>query len=119
MKNKFRYLIDNENVIEIIRSLKNLYKAGGSLNSEEVQAFMDWKTYNNTIIGLIGLLTQSKAKILIGKKNYDFEVQTWCEQVDITHNDLENIAMDYLDENFEDEPEYILREVMLLYPKQN
>ena len=42
----------------------------------------------------------------------------WCNSVDIGIEVLEEIADKYLDDDFSEEQEVILRKVMLEYPKE-
>ena len=63
-------------------------------------------------------MINNKPRILLGKKQpFDLEIQQWCSKVTIDLSDLEKIADDYLEDDFSNDSEYIVRAVMLEYPK--
>ena len=63
-------------------------------------------------------MINNKPRILLGKKQpFDLEIQQWCSKVTIDLSDLEKIADDYLQDDFSNDSEYIVRAVMLEYPK--
>ena len=104
---------------EIIAFLKNQYLNKVSLSQADIIALKNYETEDYALLGIIGLLIDNKPRILLGKKQpYDFEIMNWCNSVDIGIEVLEEIADKYLDDDFSEEQEVILRKVMLEYPKK-
>ena len=102
---------------EIFAFLKSLYSENRKLSEMDIKILKAYETTNYAMIGLIGLLINSKARILLGKKqDYYSDIQNWCKAVETTYEDLMLIADKYLDDDFENEPEFVLRKVMLEYP---
>lgn len=117
---------DIENILkegsgdEIFTYLKTLYIENKTLTEIDIKTLKEYETSSYAMIGLIGLLINCKARILLGKKQvFNTDIQNWCNTVETTYEDLELIADKYLDDNFEEEPEYILRKVMLEYPAKS
>ena len=105
-------------VNETIDFLKEVYKNKIELSQREVNLLKEKKIYDYILLGIIGLLINNKPRILLGKKQpFDLEIQQWCSEVTIDLSDLEKIADDYLEDNFSNDSEYIVRTVMLEYPK--
>tara|TARA_R110001632_G_scaffold1883_4_gene8467 strand:+ start:7971 stop:8342 length:372 start_codon:yes stop_codon:yes gene_type:complete len=105
-------------VNETIDFLKEVYKNKIELSQREVNLLKEKEIYDYILLGIIGLLINNKARILLGKKQpFDLEIQQWCSEVTIDLSDLEKIADDYLEDNFSNDSEYIVRKVMLEYPK--
>jgi len=105
-------------VNEIIYFLKNIYKEKTPLSEVEKNILREAEIYDYLLLGIIGLLIDNKSRILLGKKqSFDLEIQQWCKEIKIFLADLEKIADDYLEDNFLIDSEYILRTVMLEYPK--
>ncbi|GAA4892509.1 hypothetical protein GCM10023311_16250 [Flaviramulus aquimarinus] len=103
--------------IDIFAYLKPLFIENSKLSEIDIKTLKAYETTNYGMIGLIGLLINSKARILLGKKQvYYSDIQNWCNTIETTYEDLEVIADKYLDDSFEEEPEFILRKVMLEYP---
>ena len=117
---------DIENILkegsetEIFDYLKSLYIGKYEISEMDMKSLREFESTNYAMIGLIGLLINCKARILLGKKQmYYSDIQNWCKAIKTTYEDLELIADKYLDDNFEEEPEYILRKVMLEYPAKS
>ena len=105
--------------LEIIALLKEIYQDKATLSEVDVLELKKYETEDYALLGIIGLLIDNKPRILLGKKQpYDIDIMNWCNSVDIGIGILEEIADKYLDDNFNEEQEVILRKVMLEYPKQ-
>ena len=105
-------------VNETIDFLKEVYKNKIELSQREVNLLKEKEIYDYILLGIIGLLINNKPRILLGKKQpFDLEIQQWCSKVTIDLSDLEKIADDYLEDDFSNDSEYIVRTVMLEYPK--
>tara|TARA_R110002072_G_scaffold237558_2_gene394917 strand:+ start:8736 stop:9107 length:372 start_codon:yes stop_codon:yes gene_type:complete len=105
-------------VNETIDFLKEVYKNKIELSQREVSLLKEKEIYDYILLGIIGLLINNKPRILLGKKQpFDLEIQQWCSKVTIDLSDLEKIADDYLEDDFSNDSEYIVRAVMLEYPK--
>jgi len=105
-------------VNETIDFLKEVYKNKIELSQREVSLLKEKEIYDYILLGIIGLLINNKPRILLGKKQpFDLEIQQWCSKVTIDLSDLEKIADDYLQDDFSNDSEYIVRAVMLEYPK--
>ena len=103
--------------IDIFAHLKHLFIEKSKLSEMDIKILKAYETTNYAMIGLIGLLINSKARILLGKKqDYYSDIQNWCKAIETTDEDLMLIADKYLEDDFDDEPEFILRKVMLEYP---
>lgn len=105
-------------VNETIDYLKTVYKNKVVLSRNEISLLKEKEVYDYLLLGVIGLLIENTPRILLGRKQpFDLEIQHWCEAIKIDLTDLEKIADDYLEDNFTEDSEYILRTVMLEYPK--
>lgn len=103
---------------EVIEFLKSCYKNKISLSLEEQRILLETEVFSYNLLGIIGLLTKDKPRILLGRvQPFDVEIQNWCKEFKIVLADLEKIADDYLEDNFTDYTEQILRDVMNEYPK--
>lgn len=104
---------------EIITLLKEIYQDKAILSEVDTIELKNYETEDYALLGLIGLLIDNKPRILLGKKQpYDIDIMNWCNSVDIGIEVLEEVADKYLDDDFSEEQEVILRKVMLEYPKQ-
>lgn len=115
MKDKLNELCEAE--LKVL--LKTLYREKSTLTVEDRDALKKFETQSFALLGIIGLLIDSEARILLGKKQpYDMEVQNWCMQVDVPYEYLKKVADQYLDDDYSEESEFILRKVMLNYPNE-
>jgi len=65
------------------------------------------------------LLIDNKPRMLLGRKQpYDIDIMNWCNSIDIGIEVFEDVADKYLNDNFSEEQEVVLRKVMLEHPKQ-
>jgi hypothetical protein len=118
--NSIKNLLLNSNDSEIKSHLINLYKNNIVLSNSDIYELKAFETTDYALMGIIGLLIDSKAHILLGKKQvYHLDIQNWCKTIETTDEDLILIADKYLDDDFEDEPKFILRKVMLEYPSNS
>ena len=103
---------------ELIYILKERFLSNIPLSKEEEKIILQTQVFNYDILGIIGLLTKDKPRILFGRlQPFDSEIQQWCKEFSIVLADFEKMADDYLEDNFTDYTEQILRDVMLAYPK--
>lgn len=115
--NDLQYLLKHRSETELFAYLKSLFIENKVLSEVDLSALKTYESTNYGMIGLIGLLINSKARILLGKKQgYYSDIQNWCNAIETTDEDLILIADQYLEDDFEVEPEFILRKVMLEYP---
>lgn len=112
-------LLYNHSNHEILETLKNAYRNKETLSEEDAMILKEFETYDYDLLGMIGLFVNCKARISLGKKQpFDQEVQDWCAKIEISFQDFEIMADKYLDDNFSEEPEHVLRYVMLEYPNK-
>lgn len=105
---------------DIILALKELFVSNSTFSSEDISKLKNYDTEDYALIGIIGLILKNKARILLGKKQpFDIEIKQWCEQIEVSLAEMEEIAMKFLDDDFSEEQEIILRKVMLEYPKNS
>ncbi|MCB0502888.1 MAG: hypothetical protein KDD32_09395 [Bacteroidetes bacterium] len=104
---------------DLILHLKKLYASHTILSEADQLELKGYETEDYALLGIIGLLLNNKPRILLGRlQPYDQEIKQQCEAVSITENDLKTMADQYLDDDFSEESEFILRKVMLAYPKK-
>lgn len=104
---------------EIIALLKKVYQDNTTLSEVDTIELKNYETEDYALLGIIGLLIDNKPRILLGKKQpYDIEIMNWCNSIDIRIEVLEEVVEKYLDDDFSEEQEVVLRKVMLEYPKQ-
>ena len=110
-------ILEENDESEITDILKNMYLEKQSLSESDIIELKKYDTEDYAFLGIIGLLIESEARILLGKKqSYDTEIKSMCDEVDVPYSVLEEIAEKYLDDDFSEEPEVVLRKVMLEYP---
>ncbi len=118
--NSLKNILLNSNVSEIKRHLVYFYKNRIVLSNSDIFELKAFETSDYALMGIIGLLINSKARILLGKKQeYHSEIQNWCKAIETTDEDLILIADKYLEDDFKDESEFVLRKVMLEYPAKS
>ena len=87
--------------IEILTYLKTIFIENNKLSEIDIRILKDYESTNYAMNGLIGLVINCKARILLGKKQvYYSDIQNWCKAVETNNEDLELIADKYLDNNF-------------------
>ena len=102
---------------DLINYLKNIYLSRAEVSESDKVEMREYETEDYALLGIIGLILNNKPRILLGKKQpYDQVIQQKCSEVTVSHRDLEEMAEKYLDDDFRDESEFILRKVMLEYP---
>lgn len=113
-------ILSNSNVSEIKSHLINLYKDHIVLSNSDIYELKAFETSDYALMGIIGLLVDCKARILLGKKQgYHSDIQKRCNDIEITYNDIAELADKFLEDDFEEESEFILRKVMLEYPSNS
>lgn len=113
-----RKLLKENYEANIIPVLKKLFVSSFHFSSEDITELKNYETEDYALIGIIGLILKNKARILLGKKQpFDIEIKLWCTKIEVSLTEMEEIAMKFLDDDFSEEQEVILRKVMLEYPK--
>jgi len=103
---------------DIILALKELFVSNFHFSSEDIAELKNYETEDYALIGIIGLILKNKARILLGKKQpFDIEIKRWCTEVEVSLTEMEEIAIKFLDDDFSEEQEVVLRKVMLEHPK--
>ncbi|MBG7612333.1 hypothetical protein IU405_08745 [Polaribacter sp. BAL334] len=111
--------LKNNSESDVIELLKKLYASNTKISEYDKIKLQEYETADYALLGIIGLILDNKARILLGKKQvYDKEIQEKCKQYPISQNDLDEIANKFLEDDFSEESEFILRKVMLEYPKK-
>ena len=60
--------------------LKNIFIENNKLSEIDIRILKDYKSTNYAMIGLVGLVINCKARILLGKKQvYYSGIQYWCK----------------------------------------
>jgi len=115
--NEVQNILNKGSEIDIFAYFKLLFNENTKLSEIDIKTLKAYETTNYAMIGLIGLLINCKARILLGKKQiYYSDIQNWCNEIETTQEDLMLIADKYLVDDFEEESEFILRKVMFEYP---
>ena len=115
--NSIKNILSKNSEDEIISSLKEIYKNHTVLKLKDIYILKNYENQNDTLNGIIGLLTQSNPHILLGvKQNSDLEIKHWCETIHITEDHLISIAQYYLNDDYSETPECVVRKVMEHYP---
>lgn len=114
-----KQLLEKDCEFELIAVLKLCYKNNVNLQEEDIEALKNHKSVGYAFNGIVGLLINNKARILLGKKQkVDHEITAWCTKIKHTEKDIQVIAMNFLKDDFSEAPEVILKKVMIEYPKQ-
>ncbi|MEZ5009465.1 MAG: hypothetical protein R2728_16145 [Chitinophagales bacterium] len=104
---------------DLINHLKKIYRDKVSLSQADLLEMKAYETEDYALLGIIGLILNSKPHILLGKKQpFDQEIRQLCDAIPVSQNDLMDIADKYLDDDFSQNSEFILRKVMLEYPNK-
>lgn len=113
-------LLGSLNEAELINKLKEVYLQKKAVTPDECKLLAGFPTQNYALFGIIGLLTEEPARILLGsKQSLDGEVQKWCKEKNIATEQIAILAERFLDDDFESEvEELVLRKVMLEFPKK-
>ena len=115
-----RKILEENYESEITKILINIYKNKVELSGADIIELKKYETEDYALLGITGLIINSKARILLGKKQpYEPEIRRMCEEVEIPFSVLEEIARKYLDDDYSEEQEVVLRKVMLEYPKND
>ncbi|MCI2230278.1 hypothetical protein MC378_13955 [Polaribacter sp. MSW13] len=113
-----KFLQDNYES-DLIAFLKQVYLNKTKISESDIIELKEYETEDYALIGVIGLILNNKPRILLGKKQpYDGEIQKMCLEIQISQNDLVDVADKFLEDDFSEESEFILRKVMLEYPNE-
>ncbi len=104
---------------DLIIFLKRIFKNKTIISESDKNELKAYETEDYALLGIIGLILNNKPRILLGKKQpYDQEIKLMCDKIPVSQNDLIDIADKYLDDDYSEEGEFILRKVMLEYPNE-
>jgi hypothetical protein len=110
-------LLKEHSESELIASLKKIHLTKIHLSESDRMKLKEYETSDYILLGIIGLILHNKPRIFLGKKQvYDKEIHEMCSQYPLTKSDLAHIADQFLEDDFSEESEFILRKVMLEYP---
>ena len=74
---------------ELIDILKNRFESNIPLSKVEEKIVLETEVFSYDILGIIGLLTKDKPRILLGRlQPFDTEIQQWCKEFTIVLADL-------------------------------
>lgn len=111
--------LNNLSYGELLAILKEIIKRKEKLRDNDIENLHNYECEDYAIQGAIGLLTFSKARLLLGRKQpFDVEIKEMCESIEVSFEEIEKMANWYLDDDYSVEPEFVLRNVMLEYPKK-
>jgi len=101
----------------IIVFLKNAYLNKNMLSDEDKIKLDEYQSTDYALLGVIGLLLNDNARILLGKKQpFNAEVKKLCDEIPISFSVLADIADKYLEIEHSIVEEFVFRNVMLEYP---
>jgi hypothetical protein len=102
---------------EIIDALLEIHHNKIELSEAEISALHNFVTSNYALLGLIGLLLNEKARILLGQKQtYHTQIQNLCLEAPVNYADRVVIADWDIDKELNEVEEFVWRKVMLEYP---
>lgn len=111
-----KFLQDNYES-ELITFLKKIYQEKKMLSEVDKKEMTEYETGDYALLGIIGLILKNKPRILLGKKQpYDKEIQDMCRLISVSHEELADMADKFLEDDFIEDSEFVLRKVMLEYP---
>ena len=115
--NTLQTMLNEGTEIDIFDYLEPLYLENRKLSETEIKTLKAYDTSNYAMLGLIGLLVNCKARILLGKKQtYYPKIQKLCLKVPTNRTDLEIIADWDINRDLNEVEEFIWEKVMLEYP---
>ena len=103
---------------ELIDVLKERFFEGEKFTKKEKELLNLHITEDYRLMGIIGLILNCKARILLGSKQpFDVDIKNTCDVIKVTLNEMEVFADYYLEDDYSKIPEEVIRNVMLSYPK--
>ena len=111
-------LLNTFDETKIFKDLLPYYLKKPTITSLDKEALLQYSAVNLDLLGLIGLLTKNIPRILLGKICYNPIVREKCNEIVHTLQDLEAIADSYMDVEHSEADEYVIRQVILNYPKK-
>jgi len=97
--------------------LLELYTRKIKLTSEDIEDLSSYDSTSYSLLGIIGLLLNEKARVLLGRKQtYHKKIQELCSSIEVTRHDIEVIADWDIKRNLSETEQYIFEKVMLEYP---
>lgn len=118
--NTLQTILNEGTEIDIFDYLEPIYLENKQLTETEIQTLKAHNSSNYAMLGLIGLLVNCKARILLGKKQtYYPKIQKLCLKVPTNQTDLEIIADWDINSDLNEVEEFIWEKVMLEYPYED
>ena len=112
-------ILDKHSDYELIDIFKKRFFGGEKLTAKEKKIVNQYVTEDYLLMGVIGLILECKARILLGSKQpFDMDIKNACKNIRITLDEMEVFANYYLDDDYSQVPEEVIRNVMLSYPKE-
>jgi hypothetical protein len=113
-------IIDANYEAKIIDELKKIFYAKTPLSQEDITELNNYNTEDYALLGIIGLLLNNKPRIILGRlQPYDREIREMCINFEIDMEiTLKQIADKYLDDDYSEDLEIVLRKVMIEFPKK-
>ena len=103
---------------ELIDILKKLFFGRKKFTEKEKELLNLHITEDYRLMGVIGLILNCKARILLGsKQSFDIDIKNTCDTIKVTLTEMEVFADYYLEDDYSKIPEEVIRNVMLSYPK--
>ena len=116
---KLKETLENNSDYDLIYILKKLFFSGKKFTNKEKEVLHLHITEDYLLMGMIGLILNCKARILLGSKQpFDSEIKNACDNIRVTLEEMETFADYYLDDDYSKVPEEVIRNVMLSYPKE-
>ena len=116
---KLKETLENNSDYDLIYILKKLFFSGKKFTNKEKEVLDLHITEDYLLMGMIGLILNCKARILLGSKQpFDADIKNACDNIRITREEMETFANYYLDDDYSKAPEEVIRNVMLSYPKE-
>lgn len=111
--------IQNHSEYELLAYLKGVHEQSLPLSPSDAEALLIYETEDYAVMGVIGLILHSKAHVLLGRKQpFDAEIKRMCGAIEVSQQEISEMANRYLDDDFTVESEFVLRKVMLEYPRR-
>ena len=116
---KLKETLENNSDYDLIYILKKLFFSGKKFTNKEKEVLDLHITEDYLLMGMIGLILNCKARILLGSKQpFDADIKNACDNIRVTREEMETFANYYLDDDYSKVPEEVIRNIMLSYPKE-
>ena len=82
--------LNNLSYGELLAILKEIIKRKEKLRDNDIENLHNYECEDYAIQGAIGLLTFSKARLLLGRKQpFDVEIKEMCESIEVSFEEIE------------------------------